>query len=59
MPELVHDLPAGEPRIEQRAVGFRATIVAGQVVHRDGRHTGALPGALLRGSAGPPGVAAR
>jgi N-acyl-D-aspartate/D-glutamate deacylase len=60
MPELVHDLPAGEPRIEQRAVGFRATIVAGQVVHRDGQHTGALPGALLRGSAArQPVVAAR
>ena len=50
MPVIVHDLPAGEPRIEQRAVGFRATIVAGQVVHRDGRHTGALPGRLLRGA---------
>jgi N-acyl-D-aspartate/D-glutamate deacylase len=51
MPELVHDLPAGEPRIEQRAVGFRATVVGGQIVHRDGCHTGALPGRLLRGSA--------
>ncbi len=50
MPVLVHDLPAGEPRIEQRAVGFRATIVAGQFVLRDGRHTGALPGLLLRGA---------
>jgi N-acyl-D-aspartate/D-glutamate deacylase len=59
MPELVHDLPAGEPRIEQRAVGFLATIVAGQIVHRDGRHTGALPGALLRGSAARQPVAAR
>jgi N-acyl-D-aspartate/D-glutamate deacylase len=51
MPELVHDLPAGEPRIEQRAVGFLATIVAGQIVHRAGIPTGALPGTLLRGSA--------
>ncbi len=59
MPVLVHDLPAGEPRIEQRAVGFRATIVAGQVVHRDGCHTGALPGALLRGTAARRPVAAQ
>lgn len=59
MPELVHDLPAGEPRIEQRAVGFRATVVGGQIVHRDGRHTGALPGRLLRGSAARQPVAAR
>ncbi len=59
MPELVHDLPAGEPRIEQRAVGFRATIVAGQIVHRDGRHTGALPGRLIRGCAAREAVAAR
>ncbi len=59
MPELVHDLPAGEPRIEQRAVGFRATVVAGQIVHRDGCHTGALPGRLIRGSAARQVVAAR
>jgi N-acyl-D-amino-acid deacylase len=49
MPRVVHDLPAGEPRIEQRSVGFRATIVAGRLVQRDGVHTGALPGRLLRG----------
>jgi N-acyl-D-aspartate/D-glutamate deacylase len=49
MPVVAHDLPAGAPRIVQRADGFRATIVAGQIVHRDGEHTGALPGRLLRG----------
>jgi N-acyl-D-amino-acid deacylase len=49
MPTVARDLPAGAPRIVQRATGFRATIVAGQVVHRDGDHTGALPGRLLRG----------
>jgi N-acyl-D-amino-acid deacylase len=48
MPEIVHDLPAGARRIRQTATGFRATVVAGQVVLRDGEHTGALPGALLR-----------
>ena len=49
MPRLVHDLPAGQPRIEQKADGFRATVVGGQVVHRDGAPTGALPGVLIRG----------
>jgi N-acyl-D-aspartate/D-glutamate deacylase len=49
MPTVAHDLPAGEPRIEQHADGFRATLVAGQVVHDRGEHTGALPGRLVRG----------
>jgi N-acyl-D-aspartate/D-glutamate deacylase len=49
MPKIVHDLPAGQPRILQKADGIAATLVAGQVVHRDGEHTGALPGTLIRG----------
>ena len=49
MPEVVHDLPAGAVRLKQKARGFHATIVNGQVVLRDGEHTGALPGQLLRG----------
>jgi N-acyl-D-amino-acid deacylase len=49
MPYLAHDLPAGEPRIKQGAIGFLATIVNGQIVHLRGEHTGALPGRLLRG----------
>lgn len=48
MPHVVHDLPAGEKRIEQRSTGIAATIVGGQVLIRDGSHTGALPGELLR-----------
>ena len=48
MPELVHDLPAGERRLVQKASGIRATVVAGQVVLEHGDHTGALPGRLLR-----------
>jgi N-acyl-D-aspartate/D-glutamate deacylase len=47
MPRIVHDLPAGARRIEQRSTGIRATVVAGQVLVRDGAHTGALPGRLL------------
>jgi N-acyl-D-aspartate/D-glutamate deacylase len=54
MPTVVHDLPAGEKRIEQRSVGFLATLVAGQVIIDDGVPTGARPGRLIRGPlAGP------
>ncbi|HXH83924.1 MAG TPA: amidohydrolase family protein [Candidatus Tectomicrobia bacterium] len=49
MPEVVHDLPAGARRLVQRARGYAATIVNGEVVLRDGKPTGALPGQLLRG----------
>ena len=49
MPEVVHDLPAGAVRLKQKSRGFHSTIVNGQVVLRDGEHTGALPGRLLRG----------
>ena len=48
MPRVVHDLPAGETRIEQRSVGILATVVGGQVVVSQGEPTGALPGRLLR-----------
>ena len=48
MPELVHDLPTGAPRLKQKADGIRATVVAGQVVMLENEHTGALPGRLLR-----------
>lgn len=47
-PTLVHDLPAGGRRLMQHAVGYRATIVAGQVVVQDGRLTEARPGRLVR-----------
>jgi len=52
MPVVVHDLPAAAPRLKQTASGFLATIVAGEIVHSNGQHTGALPGALLRGPLG-------
>jgi N-acyl-D-aspartate/D-glutamate deacylase len=48
MPEVVHDLPTGARRFSQRAKGFRATVVNGQVLTQNGVHTGALPGQLLR-----------
>ncbi len=49
LPEVVNDLPAGARRLVQRARGIAATIVNGEVLLRDGKHTGALPGQLLRG----------
>ena len=49
MPDVVRDLPAGARRLVQRARGIAATVVNGEVLLRDGKHTGALPGQLLRG----------
>ncbi len=54
-PEVVHDLPAGGKRLIQRATGYEATIVAGQITYLLGEATGALPGKLVRGpQSGPP-----
>ena len=49
LPEVTHDLPAGARRLRQKATGIAATVVNGKVLLRDGEHTGALPGKLLRG----------
>jgi N-acyl-D-amino-acid deacylase len=48
-PRPERDLPAGGRRLTQRADGYRTTIVSGTVTYRDGVHTGALPGRLVRG----------
>ena len=48
MPQVVQDLPGGAKRIEQRAEGYAATIVNGQVLIRDGEPTGSRSGRLLR-----------
>ena len=48
VPELVDDLPAGGRRLEQRSVGFLATVVGGEVTIDRGEPTGATPGRLLR-----------
>ena len=58
-PSVAYDLPAGGRRLVQRADGYVATIVAGQVTYRDGQPTGVLPGRLLRGArAAPAAIAA-
>ncbi len=46
---MAWDLPAGGRRLLQDATGYRFTIIGGEVVYVDGEHTGALPGALIRG----------
>ena len=48
LPVVARDLPSGAARLTQRARGYRATVVGGEVVLEHGEHTGALPGALLR-----------
>ncbi|WP_309091914.1 amidohydrolase family protein [Phenylobacterium sp.] len=53
-PQVAYDLPAGGRRLIQRADGYVATVVAGQVTYRDGEPTGALPGRLLRGAQAAP-----
>ena len=49
-PVMVQDLPAGGSRFMQRARGYRATLVAGEVTLEDDEPTGARPGRLVRGS---------
>jgi N-acyl-D-aspartate/D-glutamate deacylase len=50
-PELVRDFPNDAPRYIQRANGFKATIVNGQLSLLDGELTGSRAGQVLRHSA--------
>ena len=45
---LVHDFPGDAPRYIQRARGFKATLVNGQINVLDGEPTGARAGQVLR-----------
>ena len=56
-PAMAYDLPAGGKRLLQRARGYCATVVNGEVIARDGERTGALPGHLVRGPQPDPRVA--
>ena len=47
-PQVAYDLPMGGRRLVQRAKGYTATIVAGEITYRNGEPTGALPGRLVR-----------
>jgi N-acyl-D-amino-acid deacylase len=50
LPEIVRDLPAGGRRLHQRATGYDATIVSGEIIRRFDESTGARPGRLVRGA---------
>ena len=56
-PVILRDLPAGGRRLMQRATGYTATIVAGEVIYRGGDPTGARPGRLVRGAKAVPASA--
>jgi N-acyl-D-amino-acid deacylase len=47
-PEIRHDLPGGGRRLVTEAEGIEYTIVNGTVLYESRRHTGALPGRVLR-----------
>ncbi len=49
-PRPVNNLPGGGRRLEQKAEGYVATVVSGEVTYRDGDFTGARPGRLVRGA---------
>jgi N-acyl-D-amino-acid deacylase len=53
VPTIAYDLPAGGKRMQQGAEGILATIVSGVVTYRNGEHTGALPGRLVRRGGDP------
>ncbi|HLG86015.1 MAG TPA: amidohydrolase family protein [Alphaproteobacteria bacterium] len=53
-PRVAYDLPEGGRRVSQKAKGYVATIVSGQVTYRDGEPTRALPGRLVRGAKAMP-----
>jgi N-acyl-D-amino-acid deacylase len=45
---MIHDMPAGMPRLMQTAKGYVATLVAGETVQENGVETGARPGRIVR-----------
>ena len=53
-PHVVYDLPAGGRRLMQATQGYVATVLAGEIVHRDGKATGRTPGRLVRGARSAP-----
>jgi N-acyl-D-amino-acid deacylase len=47
-PFMASDLPTGADRLMQTAEGYVETLVAGEVVQREGKETGARPGKLVK-----------
>lgn len=56
-PEVVYDLPSGGGRLFQRATGYRATVVSGEITQQNDTPTGRLPGRLVRGQQSAPATA--
>jgi N-acyl-D-aspartate/D-glutamate deacylase len=52
-PFVVRDLPGGGQRLDQRADGYIATIVSGQIIAERGVPTSHRPGKLIRGAKEP------
>ena len=48
LPEIIHDLPAGGARLQQKAEGYLATVCHGDITYRYGNETDLLPGRLIR-----------
>jgi N-acyl-D-amino-acid deacylase len=57
LPQVVGDLPAGGRRFMQKADGYVATVLSGQITYRDGQAMKALPGRLIRGAQAAPASA--
>ena len=47
---MIYDLPAGGKRVFQKAIGYKYTIVGGEVIMQEGVETDARPGELVRGA---------
>jgi N-acyl-D-aspartate/D-glutamate deacylase len=48
-PVLAYDLPGGGRRLDQKADGYVATVVSGEIIAENGVPTDARPGRLVRG----------
>ena len=49
LPHIAHDLPGGARRLIQKANGYEATILSGEVTFRKGEETGARQGRVVGG----------
>jgi N-acyl-D-amino-acid deacylase len=47
-PKYAYDLPCNGRRLVSESEGIKATFVAGTQLYEDGKHTGAMPGRILR-----------
>jgi N-acyl-D-aspartate/D-glutamate deacylase len=47
-PRYAYDLPCNGRRLVSESEGIKATFVAGTQLYDEGKHTGAMPGRILR-----------